>query len=147
MDAFDSSDNADFTTMGARIRAVRRKWGWSQEDVARAVRVDQASISFWERDKVRPSGSALVALASLFRTSVETLEAGEGFKVPDAPFTPEDSRTQELPRSISLPLATDDGVTIVDLASGTFKAAQISDAMMSVVQGVKDCRRVWVVME
>jgi transcriptional regulator with XRE-family HTH domain len=148
MNAFDASDpSLPMDTMGARIRAVRRKWGWSQEEVARALRVDQASISFWERDKVRPSGSALVALASLFRTNVRTLEEGTGFKLPDAPFSPEDGKGQGQPRSISLPVPAGEGVTIVDLDSGSFKESQLSEAMMGMVQSVKDCRRVWLVLE
>jgi len=72
-------------TLGERIKAVRITWAWSQEEMAEALRVDQASISFWERDKIKPSGSPLVALSALFRTSVDALEHGKGFVLPDAP--------------------------------------------------------------
>ena len=72
-------------TLGERIRAVRTAWGWSQTQVCDLLHVDQASISFWERDRIIPSGSALVALAALFRCSVEALETGKGFVISDPP--------------------------------------------------------------
>ena len=49
-------------SFGGRIKAVRLTWGWSQQKLAEAVNVDQASISFWERDKIKPSGTGLLAL-------------------------------------------------------------------------------------
>ena len=78
MKRFDSNSDAplSITSLGDRIKAVRLTWRWSQEEMAEALRVDQASISFWERDKIKPSGSAIVALASLFRTSTDALEGG-----------------------------------------------------------------------
>ena len=80
---------SSLNTLGERIKAVRSHWNWSQEEMASNLRVDQASISFWERDKIRPSGSAMVALASLFRNSVESLESGEKFQLPDPPTSSE----------------------------------------------------------
>jgi transcriptional regulator with XRE-family HTH domain len=135
-------------TLGDRIKAVRLTWKWSQEEMAEALRVDQASISFWERDKIKPSGSAIVALASLFRTSTDALESGQGFRVPDPPSHPETARgDREFPRSVSLPASSEEAVVVVDLGDGSSKGKQLSEAMMSLVQGVKDGRRVWVVLE
>lgn len=136
-------------TLGERIKAVRLGWSWSQEEMAEALRVDQASISFWERDKIKPSGSAMVALAALFRTGVEALEKGNGFVVPDPPSRPPSSRTAEweLPRSISLPHGEADTVVVVDLKDGSSRPKQLSEAMMSLVAGVKEGRKVWVVLE
>ena len=67
MKRFDSNSDAPLSTtsLGDRIKAVRLTWRWSQEEMAEALRVDQASISFWERDKIKPSGSAIVALVGL----------------------------------------------------------------------------------
>ena len=136
------------STMGERIKAIRVSWRWSQEEMAEALRVDQASISFWERDKIKPSGSAIVALASLFRTSTDALEGGLGFKIPDPPSHPESAKVdREFPRSVSLPAGSEDVVMVVDLGDGSSKGKQLSEAMMSLVQGVKDSRRVWVVLE
>ena len=137
-----------FGSLGDRIRAVRMSWRWSQEEMAGALRVDQASISFWERDKIKPSGSAIVALASLFRTSIEALEGGFEFKIPDPPSRPESARAdRELLRSISLPAGGEGVVMVVDLGDGSSKDKQLSEAVMSLVQGVKDSRRIWVVLE
>lgn len=136
-------------TLGERIKAVRQAWAWSQEEMAEALRVDQASISFWERDKIRPSGSAMVALAALFRTSVDTLEKGEGFVVPDAPSRPPASRSAEweIPRSVCLPSGSAEMVVVVDLKDGSSRSKPLSEAMMDLSIGVKDNRKVWVVLE
>jgi transcriptional regulator with XRE-family HTH domain len=135
-------------TLGERIKAVRITWRWSQEEMAEALRVDQASISFWERDKIKPSGSAMVALAALFRTSVDALEGGQGFVIPDPPSRIDLSRdSREYPRSVGLPAAEGEAVTVVDLRDGSSKGKQISEAMMALVQGVKEGRKVWVVLE
>ena len=150
MKRFDSSSNIVLptSTMGERIKAIRVSWRWSQEEMASALRVDQASISFWERDKIRPSGSAVVALASLFRTSTEALEGGAGFRIPDPPSSPETSKAdREVPLSISLPVGGKDVIVVVDLGDGSYKDLPLSEAMMTLVQGVKDSRRSWVVLE
>jgi len=136
-------------TLGERIKAVRVTWAWSQEEMAEALRVDQASISFWERDKIKPSGSALVALSALFRTSVDALEHGKGFVLPDAPSRAPISKKseREMPRSVSLPRGEEEPIVVVDLLDGSSKGKQISDAMMVLVQAVKEGRKIWVVME
>lgn len=134
-------------SLGDRIKSVRRTWKWSQQEMAEALRVDQASISFWERDKIRPSGSAIVALASLFRTSVDALEGGAAFNIPDSPSLPGTSKEREFPRSVCLPIGSKDLVTVVDLADGTSKGDPVSEAMMTLAMGVKASRRVWIVME
>jgi len=135
-------------TLGERIKAVRTTWGWSQEEMAETLRVDQASISFWERDKIKPSGSAMVALSALFRTSLEALESGSGFVVPDPPSRPPLAKAdREFPRSVSLPSSESDPVVVVDLADGSSKGKQLSEAMMVLVESVKSGRHVWIVME
>ena len=146
--------NSRFTTtlapssLGARIKAVRMNWRWSQKDMAHALRVDQATISFWERDKVTPSGSGIVALASLFRMSAEAMAKGTGFRIPDAPA---DTRTsndeREVPMGVSLPWGGTDATMVVDLGDGSSRGMTPSEAMMSLVTGVHDARRVWVVLE
>ena len=136
------------STLGERIKAVRLAWGWPQEEMAEILRVDQASISFWERDKIKPSGSAIVALAALFRTSVDALEKGEGFVVPAAPNRGEGTRrSRTLPRGVCLPIGDTDSVTLVDLASGALTSPQLSEAMINLGQYAKDNRRIWIVVE
>lgn len=143
-----SETHPSLKTLGERIKAVRTAWGWSQEEMAETLRVDQASISFWERDKIKPSGSAMVALSALFRTSLSSLEVGEGFVIPDPPSRPPLAKTdREFPRSVSLPICDSDPIVVVDLMDGTSKGKQLSEAMMVLVESVKAGRRVWVVME
>ena len=147
----NSDSPAVLDTLGARIKAVRVRWRWSQEEMAEALRVDQASISFWERNKIVPSGSALVALAALFRSSVTALEKGEGFIMPESPNKMDGSGKAirgELPRSVALPFVQGgDVLEIIDLKDGSTKTQPLSEAMMVMVQGVKEGRRVWVVMD
>jgi transcriptional regulator with XRE-family HTH domain len=143
-----SETHPSLKTLGERIKAVRAAWGWSQEEMAETLRVDQASISFWERDKIKPSGSAMVALSALFRTSLDSLELGAGFVLPDPPSRPPLAKTdREFPRSVSLPICDSDPIVVVDLMDGTSKGKQLSEAMMVLVESVKAGRRVWVVME
>ncbi len=144
--ASDPEPKGALSTLGDRIKSVRRTWKWSQQDMAEVLRVDQASISFWERDKIRPSGSAIVALASLFRTSVDALEGGSEFNIPDPPSTP-GAADREFPRSVCLPVGGKDQVMVVDLADGSSKGDPVSEAMMTLAMGVKANRRVWLVME
>ncbi len=143
-----SDEQQSLKSLGERIKAVRLSWGWSQEEMAETLRVDQASISFWERDKIKPSGSALVALSALFRTSLDSLEKGPGFVLPDPPSRPPLPKTdREFPRSVSLPSTDSDPIAVVDLVDGSSKGRQLSEAMMVLVEAVKGGRRVWVVME
>ena len=135
-------------SLGERIKAVRLSWGWSQEQMAKSVMVDQASISFWERDKIKPSGTGLVALASLFRTSVQALAEGTGFHPPDPPTKQESTLASfKLPKCVSLPVGEKDKILVVDLVDGSFRENSISETMMGLVEGVKAQRRAWIVLE
>lgn len=136
------------STLGERIKTIRLAWRWSQEEMANALHVDQASISFWERDRIIPSGSALVALASLFRISAKSLEQGHAFRIPDPPSRPETEKAERMnPMSISLPMGGRDMPIIVDLGNGSTRDMQVSEAMTALIQGVKSGRRTWLVLE
>jgi hypothetical protein len=88
-----------------------------------------------------------MALASLFRTSPKALEEGTDFRIPEPPSHPEVAKAdREQPRSVSLPMGVTDGVVVVDLGDGTSRDKVLSEGMMSLVQGVKDHRRVWLVL-
>ena len=142
------SKPASLSTLGERIKSVRMAWDWPQEEMAEILRVDQASISFWERDKIKPSGSAMVALAALFRTTLDALERGENFIIPVAPSRGEGiRRSRVLPRGVCLPVSEPDKVTIVDLRDGGLTASQLSEAMMNLGQYAKESRKAWIVVE
>lgn len=135
--------------LGERIRGVRESWGWSQEDIAEVLRVDTASVAFWESGKIKPSGSAMVALAALLRTNVEALESGKGFVIPDPPsrFKTLVIQSKDFPRNVSLPRVEGNAITVVDLADGSSKGKDISEAMMVFMEAAKRGRKVWIVLE
>jgi len=72
-------------TLGMRVREVRKAWKWSQDDLAKALWCDQASISFWERDQTLPYGCSMVAMAALFNCTVDALKTGHDWVVPIQP--------------------------------------------------------------
>lgn len=53
-----------------RIKELRKKYGFSQEDLAEKFDVDRVTISRWENGINDPSNDALKVLASLFNVSV-----------------------------------------------------------------------------
>jgi len=135
-------------TLAGRLKAVRDAWKWSQEEMAEVLRVDQASISFWERGKIKPSGSALMALAALFRTTVDALEKGDGFVMPAAPSrgaAPKGLRPP--PRTVCLPVAEPGRVTIIDLGTGYLSAQHPGEVVVDLGRFTKDNRRIWIVVE
>lgn len=142
-----SDSSPSLKTLGERIKAVRTAWGWSQEEMAETLRVDQASISFWERDKIKPSGSAMVALSALFLYQPGRAGVRHGLCGARPPRPPLAKAEREFPRSVSLPISDADPIVVVDLVDGTSKGKQLSEAMMVLVESVKAGRRVWVVME
>ena len=136
------------SSLGGRIRAVRQSWQWSQEELARVLKVDQASVSFWERDKVKPGGSALIALASLFRVDVPSLEDGLDFRLPEAPSDPDGARIdRQYPRSVCLPMVSGQAVTLVDLRDGTTVGRDLPEALMSLSHGLGGQRRAWLILD
>ena len=136
------------TSLGERIKAVRVSWRWSQGELAHALRVDQASVSYWERGKVKPSGSGLLALASLFRTSARSMEEGTGFQIPEPPCRRGATRHErEDPRGVSLPWDGRAVIGVVGLDDGSFTASALGEGLMSLVQAFKAHRRAWVVLE
>jgi len=137
-----------FHSLGERIKAVRTAWGWSQEEMATTLRVDQASISFWERDRIIPSGSAMVALATLFRLDPDALETGRGFVLPDPPSQPTHKRNgRKQLRSLSLPASDPEQAVLVDLINGSAKSRTLPDASAALVEAMKNGRKAWVVFE
>jgi len=146
--AYNPEKENTFRSLGERIKTVRSAWGWSQEEMAAMLRVDQASISFWERDRIVPSGSAMVALAALFRLDPESLETGRGFVVPDPPSQPSHKRNgRKLLRSLALPSSEPEQTVLVDLINGSAKNRAPADASAALTEAMRTGRKVWVVVE
>lgn len=68
-----SSGSPEIPALGPRIRELRLRKGWSQEDLAQRVGVRQKQISSYERGVNVPSGEILIALARAFDISLDYL--------------------------------------------------------------------------
>ena len=56
--------------VGPRLLSVRRKFGYSQRQLAKLSGVSNASISLIEKDKINPSLGTLIKLISVFEISM-----------------------------------------------------------------------------
>lgn len=63
-------------SIGSRITALRKEHGFSQEYIAQELGVSRQAVSKWEQDLSSPDTNNLIALAGLFRVSVEYLAVG-----------------------------------------------------------------------
>ena len=138
---YDSKSGAELDpkTLGERIKKLRWHRGWTQEDLSRAVNTEQAIISNWERDKVRPSGAALAALAQVFQLTPAALESGEGFQLQSPP------RPGKAPLELELPEPGEAAVMLLDLKKGTPQAADFQEALGALLKATQAGRSVWVV--
>lgn len=63
--------------MGGRLLALRKKHGFTQEQLAEKVFVTRQAVSKWERGESVPDLELLVALAELYGVSLDLLVRGE----------------------------------------------------------------------
>ena len=63
--------------LGERLTAARTRSGLGQDDLAAALGVSRAMVSYWETAKRRPNDRQLTILSQLLRTSIATLEGHE----------------------------------------------------------------------
>jgi len=59
--------------LGERIRELRTKRGWTQQQLAERVGVQQKQISSYERGANIPSGQTFIALSEAFSVSLDFL--------------------------------------------------------------------------
>ena len=59
--------------LNEKIRALRKKAGYSQEQMARKLHLTQGAISQWENGLTVPAADQLASLASIFGISVDAL--------------------------------------------------------------------------
>ena len=50
-----------------RVRELRRRMGWVQEDLAREIGVSLSTVQRWERKETRPTRMARRVLDNLFQ--------------------------------------------------------------------------------
>lgn len=58
---------------GERLRILREQYHFSQNDVAKILKVSPALISSYERNERTPSPSKLISLADLYHTTTDYL--------------------------------------------------------------------------
>lgn len=63
--------------IGPRIQTLRRSRGWTQEQLAQALKVSWQAVSKWEAGQAMPDGANLVALSRAFGVSMDSLLLGE----------------------------------------------------------------------
>ena len=64
-------------SFGGRLKAVLKKRGWSQQDLADTLGVSQSAVSDWARDENLPEGRFLIQMPGLFGVSGHWLLTGE----------------------------------------------------------------------
>lgn len=139
-----SSSKMEFATLGSRIRSVRRAWGWTQGDLARALGTDQQVVSYWERDKSQPSRGFLKLLADLFRTPEAVLMHGRSFTVPQAPASDGDAALlQGLERLLISPL---EDLILADLNLGCTGRPTLTEAIQAMRAGRKEGCQILIVL-
>lgn len=136
-------------TLGQRIRAVRKAWGWTQTILGEAIGSPQNTISDWEKDLNRPSGAALIALSRLFRISEAALTTGKGFTLPEAPG--QSSGAAMSKRDIQdlrhlLPGLKPGEILQVDTQAEDAALVQLSQALQAIREAKRQGRQVWLVI-
>lgn len=63
--------------LGEKIARLRRKNGWSQEELADKMEVSRQAVSKWESGKTQPDLETLQKIAQVLEVSVEELIYGE----------------------------------------------------------------------
>ena len=53
--------------LGEKVRELRKKKGWAQEDLAREIEVSLSTVQRWEKQGAKPSRLARRELTKLFQ--------------------------------------------------------------------------------
>lgn len=67
------------------FRSAREAAGYSQNDVAKQMHVDQSAVSLWESGKSLPSSARLPQLAALYGCPIEDLLTGNPLEQEQTP--------------------------------------------------------------
>lgn len=86
---------------GEKVYTLRKRIGWSQEELAFQLGVRRQTVSKWETDFMKPEIDKVVALSKLFNVSTDTLLIDE-IELPPvkADAVCQDKGNQELPTEI-----------------------------------------------
>lgn len=132
------------STLGARIRQVRVAWGWTQNQLADRLNIDQQMISLWERNKTEPSRTGFALLAQLMNVTKKALVTGEGFSIPDLPQGVSGS-AEDQSITIHLPLIQPGEVASISLPGSKANLIRGKEAAQLLRGLIKSGRPVWIV--
>nr|WP_293601348.1 helix-turn-helix domain-containing protein [Ruminococcus sp. CAG:108] len=59
--------------IGMNLKYLRKKYGYSQEDLAERLEVSRQSVAKWENEESLPDVEKCVTMAQIFETTVEML--------------------------------------------------------------------------
>ncbi len=59
------------TSIGKRLALLRKKFGWTQEEVAQKLNVSAQAVSKWENDTSMPDISLITTIATLYETTTD----------------------------------------------------------------------------
>ncbi len=86
-------------TLGARIRALRRARGLTQDRLADSTGVSRSAVAQWESDRAGHSAGMLRRVAEVLGVSVGMLRDGWDGLATDAVLTPQETALLRLYRS------------------------------------------------
>lgn len=112
-----SDVNADPLALGARIKELRARKGWTLDQLSQDLGVSKGFLSQLENGKANPSGATLLKLSQCLETSVDFLLKG-----PSAGHQPSQPALPAIPNEL-MSLAAERGWT-VPLVIGLVRAQQ-----------------------
>lgn len=62
--------------LNERIRELRKRFGWTQKELAKRINVSQQTVGSWEVGRAEPSSETLTRLAELFEVTTDYLLGG-----------------------------------------------------------------------
>ncbi len=64
------------STIGERLKILRKSYGYTQEELAKKIGVTKTTISQWEKGKTEPKNANLILLIETFDTTYEWFRLG-----------------------------------------------------------------------
>ena len=90
--------------LAERLTVLRKQRGYSQEALASALNISRQAISKWERGEASPDTENLIALAMLYKVSLDVLV---GFSLPEEKDSEEASEDVVEESTVQLPTGSE----------------------------------------
>lgn len=129
-------------SLGQRVAAIRKAWGWTQSDLAERLRVRKATVSAWEREVAMPNGISLIALASVLNTSPECLLGEARFTIPPLLEGVSEGGWQ----SVQLPRPADPETVVLVEAGSAIDTLRPSQLKLRASEALAAKKSVWLVV-